>query len=57
MVAAVMQKLQDRNLLDNTFVIYTTDNGYHIGQHRLQPSKQCHYQEDVNSKRPQEEKI
>lgn len=25
-----------------------TDNGYHIGQHRLQPGKMCGYEEDVN---------
>ncbi|QDS75210.1 hypothetical protein FKW77_000083 [Venturia effusa] len=24
------------------------DNGYHIGQHRLQPGKMCSYEEDVN---------
>ena len=26
----------------------STDNGYHIGQHRLQPGKQCAYREDIN---------
>jgi arylsulfatase A-like enzyme len=25
-----------------------TDNGYHIGQHRLQPGKLCGYEEDAN---------
>jgi N-acetylglucosamine-6-sulfatase len=34
--------------LDNTYVIYTTDNGYHISQHRLNPGKECGFEEDIN---------
>ena len=29
-------------------MIYSSDNGYHIGQHRLPPGKECGYEEDVN---------
>lgn len=35
-------------VLNNTYLIYTTDNGYHIGQHRLPPGKGCNIEEDVN---------
>ncbi|KAK2612612.1 hypothetical protein QQS21_001384 [Conoideocrella luteorostrata] len=35
-------------VLDNTYIIYTSDNGYHIGQHRLPPGKTCNIEEDVN---------
>ena len=35
-------------VLDNTYIIYTTDNGYHIGQHRLPPGKTCGIETDVN---------
>jgi N-acetylglucosamine-6-sulfatase len=35
-------------VLDDTYIIYTTDNGYHVGQHRLQPGKQCPFEEDIN---------
>lgn len=35
-------------VLNNTYLIYTTDNGYHIGQHRLPPGKSCNIEEDVN---------
>lgn len=48
MVDDVFAKLQDRGLLDNTYVIYTSDNGYHIGQHRLQAGKTICYEEDVS---------
>jgi N-acetylglucosamine-6-sulfatase len=36
------------DVLANTYFIYTTDNGYHIGQHRLPPGKSCGIEEDVN---------
>lgn len=29
-------------------MIFTSDNGYHIGQHRLQPGKTCAFEEDIN---------
>ncbi|OAA57553.1 arylsulfatase [Niveomyces insectorum RCEF 264] len=35
-------------LTDHTYVFYTTDNGFHIGQHRLQPGKECGFEEDIN---------
>lgn len=41
LVDAVVEKLERNGVLDNTYIFYTTDNGYHIGQHRLQPAKQC----------------
>lgn len=40
--------LEEHKLLDNTYVIYSTDNGFHISQHRLFPGKNCPYEEDVN---------
>ncbi|AEO67841.1 uncharacterized protein THITE_2116964 [Thermothielavioides terrestris NRRL 8126] len=48
LVAAVVDRLAERGLLDSTYVFYTTDNGYHIGQHRLQPGKECGFEEDIN---------
>ncbi|KAH8162617.1 hypothetical protein CIB48_g5621 [Xylaria polymorpha] len=33
---------------DHSTCNYSTDNGYHIGQHRLHPSKQCSFEEDIN---------
>ena len=48
MVGNIINALDGYGILDNTFIMYTTDNGYHIGQHRLQPGKQCGYEHDIN---------
>lgn len=48
LVDSVVRRLEEHGILDNTYIIYTSDNGYHIGQHRLQPSKQCSFEEDIN---------
>jgi len=34
--------------LDNTYIIYSSDNGYHIGQHRMAPGKKCVFEENIN---------
>lgn len=48
MVDAVFLKLEAMGALDNTFVFYSSDNGYHIGQHRMPPGKGCGFEEDIN---------
>ena len=48
MVNDLVTALDQHGVLDSTYVIYTTDNGYHIGQHRMQPGKKCGYESDVN---------
>lgn len=48
MVEGLVNKIDALGELDNTYIFYSSDNGYHIGQHRLQPSKQCQYKEDIN---------
>ncbi|KAB2568817.1 Arylsulfatase [Lasiodiplodia theobromae] len=54
LVDALVAKLDDdddtgrrRRLADDTYVFYTSDNGFHIGQHRLPPGKSCGFEEDV----------
>lgn len=34
MIERLITTLDDKGLLDNTYVFFTTDNGYHISQHR-----------------------
>ncbi|KAI1473580.1 putative arylsulfatase [Daldinia eschscholtzii] len=48
LVDGLIQRLDAYDTLENTYFIYSSDNGYHIGQHRLQPGKSCGYEEDVN---------
>ncbi|RFN43346.1 putative arylsulfatase protein [Fusarium flagelliforme] len=44
----LFETLETRNALDNTYIIYTADNGYHIGNFRLPPGKCLPYAEDTN---------
>lgn len=48
MVGSVIQKMDELGILDNTYIIYTTDNGFHMGNHRLRAGKRCPYEEDIN---------
>lgn len=48
LVEGIVQRLDKAGILDNTYVIFSTDNGYHIGQHRLNPGKECGFEEDIN---------
>ncbi|KIW21655.1 hypothetical protein PV08_02235 [Exophiala spinifera] len=47
-VDGVITRLSTHGILDNTYIVYSSDNGYHIGQHRLQPGKECGFEEDIN---------
>ncbi|KAI0535384.1 arylsulfatase-like protein [Xylaria digitata] len=47
-VDSLVRRLEKLGILENTYLFYSTDNGYHIGQHRLNPSKQCSFEEDIN---------
>lgn len=44
----VVAKLEETGAIDNTYLIYTSDNGYHIGTHRMPPGKALPYREDTN---------
>jgi arylsulfatase A-like enzyme len=48
LVDSVVAQLEELGILDSTYIIYTTDNGYHIGQHRMPPGKECGFEEDIN---------
>ncbi|KAI8963110.1 Arylsulphatase [Daldinia sp. FL1419] len=47
-VDSLVRRLEELGILNNTYIVYSTDNGYHIGQHRMQPAKQCSFEEDIN---------
>ncbi len=46
-VAHVMQTLAQMGQLDNTYIFYTSDNGFHLGHHRLLLGKGRAYEEDI----------
>lgn len=48
MIDTLMKRLHSTGVLDNTYVFFSTDNGYTIGQHRRQPGKQCAFEQDIN---------
>ena len=39
--------LDETGRLDDTYVVYTSDNGFHMGQHRLFIGKTTAYEEDI----------
>ncbi|PRW59250.1 sulfatase [Chlorella sorokiniana] len=46
MLEAVVQKLKEMNHLDNTYILYTADNGYKLGHKRLS-GKLSGYESDI----------
>lgn len=48
MVEKMIKMLEAKGQLENTYIFYTTDNGYHISQHRLHPGKECGFDTDVH---------
>jgi arylsulfatase A-like enzyme len=47
MIEEIFKTLEETGELDNTYIFYTTDNGYHLGQHRMRSGKQTIYEEDI----------
>ena len=46
LVEAVIAKLREKSFLDNTYVFFTSDHGYHMGEHKLAASIQQDEAED-----------
>jgi arylsulfatase A-like enzyme len=47
MVERIVGALEVTQELDNTYVIYSSDNGFHLGEHRLPAGKDFPYEEDI----------
>lgn len=47
MIGAVRQTLADLGLSDTTYVIFTSDNGYHMGEYSLRPGKMTPFDTDI----------
>jgi arylsulfatase A-like enzyme len=47
MVDSVMSALESAGVDDETYVVFTSDNGFHYGEHGLGPGKVTAYDEDI----------
>ena len=46
-VANLIATLRSLHALHNTYVVFTSDNGFHLGQHRLPAGKETPYDTDI----------
>ena len=47
MIGHLFDTLGSTGALDNTYFVFTSDNGYHLGQHRLKAGKQTAFDSDI----------
>lgn len=47
-VAGLIEQLRQTGQLDQTYIIFTSDNGFHLGQHRMPSGKQTAYETDIH---------
>ena len=47
-IDALVSTLQSVGQLDNTYIVFASDNGYHMGQHRMLQGKATPYEEDIH---------
>ncbi len=48
LVAGIVRELKRTHQLDNTYIVFTSDNGFHLGEHRLPFGKQTPYETDIH---------
>jgi N-acetylglucosamine-6-sulfatase len=47
-VAKLVHTLRVTKQLDNTYIVFASDNGFHLGQHRMPAGKQTAYESDIH---------
>lgn len=47
-ISKLITTLKNNGQLANTYIVFTSDNGFHLGNHRLPQGKQTAYEEDVH---------
>ncbi len=48
LLAGLVRSLQRTGQLDNTYLVFMSDNGFHLGEHRLPFGKQTPYDTDIH---------
>jgi N-acetylglucosamine-6-sulfatase len=48
MIGNLRTQLQAAGLADNTYFVFTSDNGFHLGEHNLRAGKQTAFDTDIN---------
>jgi N-acetylglucosamine-6-sulfatase len=48
MIGQLEHELQVKGLAGNTYFVFSSDNGYHMGEYRLGPGKQTAYDTDIH---------
>jgi N-acetylglucosamine-6-sulfatase len=48
MIGSLEDTLDKAGVADHTVVVFTSDNGYHMGEHRLNPGKQTAFDTDIH---------
>lgn len=47
MIGRLQSTLEAKGLADDTYLVFGSDNGFHMGEHRLRPGKQTAYDTDI----------
>lgn len=47
LLESLLETLEDTEQLENTYIFFTSDNGFHQGQHRLTSGKNTGFEEDL----------
>jgi N-acetylglucosamine-6-sulfatase len=48
LVKGLVDELAERRVLDNTYLVFTSDNGWHHGEHRIPDNKHQVYEESIH---------
>lgn len=48
LVEEIIRTLEANNALENTYIIFTSDNGFHMGEHGIPSGKGTAYEEDIH---------
>lgn len=48
MIGRIQHELTAKGLAKNTYLVFSSDNGYHLGEHQLRPGKQTAFDTDIH---------